>query len=367
MKHLKLFLRTLINNNACVEAGRTKEKKYSLVAIAFALLGLFLAVLPICVTGFKQQGSAWLDTGYTSNLDKAWKEFASIATSCNLSVGVSEDHELFCFNWNENFRDTSALVRNKNGDIISDPKYNLTGLARYVYRTNLNPNDNKTLTDFVDIYIFNQADNVIQGTVEQLLKNENPYSYNNDDKYLELQEDENGVFHKVERSTTLMVFGRNSFYCYLFQPNNITAKASFYGDYNNFIGDFVKFVVRENSTDKQIIDNLKDLSNRGYITIRWNNTWRQTCIILGVDAGIILFLGTMIFVLTRGKNNPYRIFTFWDAQKITYYAVLTPGILGLLGFLIPNMAMMMFILGAGVRVMWLNMRTLNYKTAATPK
>ena len=79
---------------------------------------------------------------------------------------------------------------------------------------------------------------------------------------------------------------------------------------------------------------------------------------LGVNAGISIFMGFMLWVLTRGKNN-LRWFGIWETQKIVGWTTVTPAILTTgLGFLISSFSQVMFPLLLGVRIMWLSMKLL---------
>jgi len=67
----------------------------------------------------------------------------------------------------------------------------------------------------------------------------------------------------------------------------------------------------------------------------------------------------MIFILTRGKRNPFRIYTFWETQKISYWASFTPSLLALIfGFIFTEYAVMIFVMLIGVRIMWMSMKSL---------
>ena len=70
-------------------------------------------------------------------------------------------------------------------------------------------------------------------------------------------------------------------------------------------------------------------------------------------------MGLMVFLLTRGKKNIFRVYTFGDCQKISAWSMVSPALLGMiLGFFIQDYAMMFFIILLGVRVMWLSMKQL---------
>jgi hypothetical protein len=69
-------------------------------------------------------------------------------------------------------------------------------------------------------------------------------------------------------------------------------------------------------------------------------------------------LGLTVFLMTRGKTNPFRIYTFWECQKIAYWAAFSPSVLALIGFAFPAYAPLVYIFLYGMRVMWMSMRSL---------
>ena len=102
-------------------------------------------------------------------------------------------------------------------------------------------------------------------------------------------------------------------------------------------------------------------NNACYFRIIIKSMWSNTGIYLGVYAGLILFLGLMVFLLTRGKNNINRTMNFWVCQKVAWWSSFTPGLLALpLGFLLASniLGQMTFIVLLSIRVMWLSMRQL---------
>ena len=101
--------------------------------------------------------------------------------------------------------------------------------------------------------------------------------------------------------------------------------------------------------------------NNTYINQKNKTLWTNTGIYAGIYAGIILFLGLMVFILTRGKNNPFKFLNIWHCQKIVWWASFTPALLGLiLAFLFAGnmIGQMAFILLVSLRVMWLSMKQL---------
>lgn len=108
---------------------------------------------------------------------------------------------------------------------------------------------------------------------------------------------------------------------------------------------------------KQVV---KVLDNT-YLNQKKRTLWTNTGIYAAIYAGIILFLGLMVFILTRGKNNPFKFLNIWHCQKIVWWASFTPAVLGTVLALIfaGNMiGQMAFILLISLRVMWLSMKQL---------
>ena len=109
--------------------------------------------------------------------------------------------------------------------------------------------------------------------------------------------------------------------------------------------------------------NYQNFLTAGYETTKVQYAWRNAGILAGINAGVILLLGLVLFLITRGKRNPYRVVTFWQAQKIAYWAAPCPAILALgLGFMLSSMSamssmsMFVFLFLYGLRIMWTSMK-----------
>ena len=120
-------------------------------------------------------------------------------------------------------------------------------------------------------------------------------------------------------------------------------------------GEYVNMYSK--ATMKQFVK----ICNETYLYQRSKTQWATTGIYAGIYAGIILFLGLMIFVLTRGKNNPFKYLNVWHCQKIAWWASASPAILGTILSLIfstNGIGQMTFILLVSLRTMWLSMKQL---------
>ncbi len=347
MKNFKLIMKSLINNDACIEGGRTKRWFF---AVIFAVLSLVLAVLPIMVTSLQAQGSDFTAGNYLYNYDNAIVAFSDSLKDNNLSMVVSED---------------------ANGRFLAVDKtqweaaYTANAYKQYVHLNN----DSKV--DF-EVYYTEAVGQEFVDYYTLVSQNKSPI----DGSWREAAD--------TARSTSYLIFGRERMVGQLFQPGNTTALSGVSGDYLKLdLGfdfkslatveiDGVTYVTSHDDKFSEPNGFLSIDAYRSQIQNRWNDVYDavyyntkmvtardSTLIMLGVDALLIFFMGLMIFILTRGKRNPFRIYTFWETQKIAYWASFTPSLLALIfGFIFTEYAVMIFVMLIGVRIMWMSMKSL---------
>lgn len=112
---------------------------------------------------------------------------------------------------------------------------------------------------------------------------------------------------------------------------------------------------------KETLAGWKSMMQAAYDSTRVSVGWEWTGIFGAIFVGLALFLGLSVWLMTRGKNNPFNIYTFWESQKIAWWASLTPGVLAMiLAFIFSSTAftMMFYIFLYGMRIMWMSMRSL---------
>ena len=387
-KHILLILKTLFSNNACVEAARTREKKYNIIAPIFAALAIFFSVLPLAVTGFKKTGTSvtYGSMGWSYHTEVALHEFVN-KTNATMEVSGEDGKHVLTITDSSNNGETfktdtlvqKCLIDTTNIEYGTDIKYtDKVNITNWVYDIDPNPTEEpptiqkvstgEALTKEVAAYqdwinkkfgyrrleIYNltdKDDKDFETQVTNIINNKNPFKEN---EYMHTDKDGSAK----SRNVSFIAFGKSRVYFALFQPGS-TSATGFYGDYNNTATGNLKDALKGDDASATLTK-FQTFLNEAYKNNNYSATWKSAGILIGVDAGVIIFMGLMIFVLTRGKNNPFRIYSFWDGQKIAFYASFTPGLIGLLGFAMSNMAMMLFILSLGIRVMWLSMRTLRY-------
>jgi len=110
---------------------------------------------------------------------------------------------------------------------------------------------------------------------------------------------------------------------------------------------------------KGVLNNFKKVLDKSYIDLKGKTLLYNTLVFAAVYLGLILFMGLMVWLLTRGKKNMFHFLKLWDCQKISYWASFSPALIAMiLGFILPNYASMFFIILIGIRVMWLSMKQL---------
>ncbi|NLN80275.1 MAG: hypothetical protein GX132_02605 [Erysipelotrichia bacterium] len=338
MKNFKLIMKSLVNNDACIEGGRTKKWYFALI---FVVLALILAVLPITVSTIKTNGSDFTNLTYLYNYDNAIVAFSDHLYENELHMVVQGE------------------AKEKYLEVDQDVWNALHPQQKYIHRN---------LEDEIDfeVYYSSKVGDEFNEFYLNVSKYANPYEPSEDSP----------------RYASYLLFGKEMFAGQLFKPSEENAISGIAGDYKTLevgfdFSDVAKItidgVIYETSQDEKFINNPLHLNsyrssilsswNRIYDNLYYNSKLRairdSTLIMLGVDILLVFFMGLMVFILTRGKNNPFRIYTFWETQKIAYWAALAPGLLAMiLGFILPQYAVMIFVMLVGIRIMWMSMKSL---------
>ena len=108
-----------------------------------------------------------------------------------------------------------------------------------------------------------------------------------------------------------------------------------------------------------VLANFKKFLNKSYLASKAKTTMITCLFSLAVFFGLSLIMGFLMWVMTRGKNNPNNYFSLWLCMKLEARLALAPGLITfVLGFLLASYAQMIFILTLGMRVMWISMKEL---------
>ena len=326
MKNFKLILRSLLSNHACVEGGRRKPWYF---AVPMFILAMLLAIIPIFVQTFTREGDA-LVSANSYQMDVSSQRFLEEIDANGITMEI-KNHKLVVDEkkWNETFTTTDASGNNcyihyhpvEGGDSFPD-----LGVY-YIPSIKMNDELYKTITTFPST-------------------------------------DKDGNPTRANRTYSFILFTDDSVTIYVYAAAKQSGQSigTIYGDYQNLPDGWTINSIKGETTAKSW-ENWRYFYRKAYDNNRLKLSWQTTLMMAGINAGITIFMGFMLWILTRGKNN-LNWFGLWETQKIVYWTTITPAILTTgLGFLITSFSQVMFPLLLGVRIMWLSMKLLRPENA----
>ncbi len=339
------FFKSLFSNQAAIEASKT-SKWWTIVI--FILIAAMLPVIPLTVSAAKVDGSNYLGTnlqGMDTQLTLASEYFQENKQD----FVIGEDQELHYLDEGE---DVSASFKDQE-------EY-----ADYSIYRNIGH-----VSGQIELEVFYTSDT--REEVKHLV------NYLTSDSYImvkhstEIKGKDSDVPAHDTYHPSFMILAKHGLYIYIYQNDSLTLSAytNFTSDWKNVkkgtsIIDFTldvdsKLVKGSTKYYEAVFDNWSVIVDKSYETSKGENVLRSTFIYLGIYLALVLFMGLMIFLLTRGKKNIFNYLKFWDCLKITAWASLCPAILAMiLGFLLASYAVMFFIILLGLRMMWLSMKQL---------
>jgi len=342
-----LGLKTLISNDACIKAAREWRGLKDIIPVVVALGAVVLALVPYFVQQNSVQGSSVVLANPTGSYELGLAELVhSIAYDENnnvrpepITLGVSQDGKL--------------QFENKTTDFFNYP----AGNPRWYTVSRMEEDSEGKLVDKIAFEVFINTDptNLTDTTFfTRIDKGEDPFT---------------GIPFEADKESyraSYIAFGQESV---RFRRRNQTVTANgLTGTYSEIKGrsitDFAKSekLADVKDIDQAYIDEVAtyfvDFINKSFEPSKQAGLWMYTGIFFGVDAGAIILFGLMLFLMTRGKKNPFRIYTLWETQKMAYWSALAPAILSLFGFAIPSMAFILFFFIFGFRMMWMSMKSM---------
>mgnify|MGYP003290512523 CR=1 FL=1 len=339
-KNAGLLFKSLINNETAIIGARRKGWWWALIMLVFSGM---VAAIPATVQASKKDGADFLNTANVSGYDVSFRKMVEEFKDRNIDFTVH--HE------------------GKKG---VDSYVEVTGITvddSYVFTTPLFQHYNYDgKLDFEAFYVPGEYN---KDSITQLLNNVVTF-------------DSTGTPTKTTRTSSMVVFYDNYVISSLHMTGSTAESGAVAGNYRSFNDGFkLTSIIDVKDNAGNAIDHNAIQSNQydAYVNGVWNNTksfysvsykstvatstWQTGLIVLGINYAVALFMGLMIFILTRGKANSFRIYTFWETQKISYWSTVAPGLLALgVGFLLSNFSQIAFAMLLGIRVMWMAMKTL---------
>lgn len=349
MKTLKLIFASLFRNDAAMEG---RFQKWYLAAILF-LLSIIISAVPLFVSAANTNGADFMDKTLYS-FDVGIQRFSEVLVDEDVDLIIEQDGDLQKLsNPSSSWQSAFTLIETEGGIDFHYYEYrdHANDLKLKVYYQGAASNEHVTTFLNTKIGLLNSAET----------PNTNIVSF--------------------------MFLGHHTMNVFLYNPAKVADGSATGRDYVSAMqGDYLSFELGRNLKDLARIDqfgnpivrpspattgpeyaeyqnkvlaNWKNFLDDAYSNIKVRNIWFTTGTILAINSILGLFMGLLVFVMTRGKNNPNRTMKFLEAYKITGWLLLSPAIISLIvGFIFPNYASMAFVLLVGLRMMWLSSKTL---------
>lgn len=354
--NVKFFFASLISNDYCIEAR--KKPWYS--AVIIALISVVLVTTPIMTTNFNQKGGSYLNEptyGIESALTDFTNDMKARGVSLTINGNTLVDTGAAGHKWNDIY--PVSYVHSYTKEVASLPTTVDSSSSSSVGSTPIITT--VTVKDFAVYYI--GSEDIWDFTTKSgtgLIYNVDPAG---------------NTIYKIN----FMVLSSTAFVCYKLPNYNGTgtSKGSVSGkwDMASFEGfDLANLATRSLHsttpydvtyasnitayTDK-VMASWREVFNDGAASTIYVSSWKMTGIASAAFAGITLICGLLVFLMTRGKRNPFNCYTFLDGMKIAFWASFSPAVLALiLSYIWSSWMILYYIFLFGMRIMWMSMKSL---------
>ena len=329
---------SLISNASAIRGAKNGPLWLTILFFVFSLL---LPVLPVFIYQINIKGSTFINS-YTYGLEKYIPALATKLKNDKVEFSISEDH---------------LLTVKKDDKVVEYTSYGSdTPFIAY-------ENERTNQYDFV-VYIAD-APKTKEKKVVNTAISAKKYKVQTKD----ISEETTGVY-----TPSYMILYRDGIYVVIYGANSTKPIASSYvGNYkkikatNTGLADLLKVTDKEGNAVAQdltkteytegVLKNFKTVLNKSYETIKISNTWSTIGVYEGIFAGLLILMGFLMWILTRGKNNPNNYYTPWLTMKVSARLGLSPALITMIvGFFLTAHVPIIFILTLGLRVMWVSMK-----------
>lgn len=341
----------LINNAAAIRGAKNGPLWLTIVMF---FLSVLLPVLPLFISAMNTNGSAFISST-TFGLEKNITQLATDLKNEGHEFMLDENHEMTVANVN--------YAEYVTFDSADDTKIaDATPLKTYV----------STATSQYELvlYVSDLSGNSKQASNLNTFISNIKYKVNTTDKLDAVNDPEGTKYY----SPTYMIAFKDTIYVVVCYQDKAVA-ASMGGNYSNIKPNSTLLATLLTVKDKEgntieanianldycngVLKNFRSFLNKTYDAIKYKNTFTTSGIYAAIFLGLSLFMGLLMWIMTRGKNNPNNYFTLWLCMKVEARLGLAPALITLvLGLFLTQYASMIFILTLGLRVMWISMKEL---------
>ena len=349
MKTLKLIFQSLFSNAPIMEA---KNQPWYIALIIF-VVSILLATFPTYTQINNREGSNFL-SGNTYSIENALVLFSETLEEGNVDLVVTNRDEA-----------DVTIAELDNQGTAWESVFTQTLAAHPTF-----PFFQYTVNNQVRLRVFYQNENSDEVTG----------AFANALLALPIGDDNIGSF---------LLLGNAAVYMYVYNPAALTANTAtgegfttaFSGTYDAIpvgtnLGNFVLTDVDGNTINtsdlvlytRLVFNNWLNFFDQSFAYNKSQFLLIETGLTFVVNAIMALLMSLVIFIMTRGKNNPNKHFKFSDTMKIGAWALLSPALVTIIaGALFPEFAGTAFVLFVGLRLMWLSSRYLRpVDMVATP-
>lgn len=347
------------------------------IAIILMIVGTFLPIIPLMVNVSKTYGASFI-----ANQSYGFEKYETA-----LALELKEQGYDFKIN------ESNELLRYKNDVYEAMPRAIATEkvpVAQYVVKEN----DGSERIGLQLFYSERVDTGVTDEKVSTLTKVLNSMNYivgttilADSEEGQAYIESEGATLSEGEKSNityyrpNYILLYKKGLYVYMTKPGTTTKQTSMSGDWLHSEKDVgllervlevedipVSFekdsngsytLLRKTAFTTGVKKNFNKVFNEVYLTSKNKTFWSYCGIFYGVYLVLVAFMGLMLFLLSRGKNNPMNYLTYWTTFKMACWSTFAPGVLAMvLGFLLASYATLFFIILYGLRIMWMSMRQL---------
>ena len=348
-ENLTTIFKSIYSNDAAMQGARHNPWW---VAVIFFLISIILPIIPIFVSSAKTYGSSFIASKsydletpaavtfadmYQNNVDLVVSEQGYLieGTEGTWQSFAGDDGEYAYINSNSHQIDLITYYTTKTG---KDLKTETTALSKRQY-----------VVGTADIYSPSENEDSSSETSSEAIQTYTPSFIILSKEYIAIQ---------------------------LFKPNTSTSVATFTGDYLNLKGFSIKELAITDNFDgnavtamdlekisseytAEVFKGFKKFINKSYLETKNKAMLYTNLLAFGIYVVLALFLGLLIFLITRGKKSVFRVLNIGTCLKIEAWTMFTPALISMiLGFIMPNFMLMYFIILLGLRTMWLTMKQL---------
>ena len=348
---VKNLFASLIKNDSAIDGAKTAPWW---IAVILFIIGTFLPIIPIMVNNSKTYGAQYISNyvyGYEQGLTTTAKELKDKGYTFKV--------------------ENNALIARYNDEVISNTSEEVEGVSKDEYPIAYYETNKEGVTQYsFFVYYSDRPYSKGNKSIAKLISRIETYQYavGGELMYDSTIHDKKTPMY----SPSYLLLFKEGFYSKIYKTNSTTAGSSTYTGYNwknakfdELLTDILTVAnVEQDVANMQyvngVLDNFKDVANNAYKEQKNYTFWFQSGLYYGIYIALGIFMGLMLFVLTRGRNNPNRNLNLWVGIKISWWIDFTPGLLAMiLGFVWSAAAGLAYIVLMGLRTMWLSMRSLN--------